>query len=407
MPDDRLQDGIYFRSGQRRPACYRLVLANFRSRTGQESAYKALARIAAVVEELRAGTIRDVAGQDQQGRRATTAEFQGLSMLLGYGRRLFDDEQHSPSMTVHHRPEFLEYFRREGDPFPSIPWTDTAGKSGEADICLQLTAPSEAAVNRVAVEIWKLIVDEALPVELVASYSGFARSDGRGWLEFHDGVSNIEASERLIAIQAGDDPSWMDGGTYMAFLRFAVDLRAWRSLRQADQELIIGRDKPSGRPVAAVGRTSYGEAIPTLEPDGDSDQGEARARSLADYREPPPVNDPLVEASHLQRANRNRVSPFAPAGQRIFRQGYEFLDDIGPDGPQLGLNFVSFQSDLSTLRNLLHLPGWLADVNFGGPGEPGPGDPRPIRLISLVAGGFYAVPPMEEPFPGAGLFAAS
>lgn len=403
MPDDRLQDGIYFRSGQRRPACYRLVLANFRPRIGQESAYKTLVRIAAVVEELRTGTIRDVAGQDQQGLRATAAEFQGLSMLLGYGRRLFDSQHHSPLLTIQARPEFLEYLRRGGDPFPSIPWTATAFKRDEADICLQLTAPSEAAVNRAAVEIWKLSVDEALPVEFVASYSGFARSDGRGWLEFHDGVSNIEASERLVAIRAGGDPSWMDGGSYMAFLRFIVDLRAWRSLPQAQQELIIGRDKPSGRPVAAVGRTSSGEALPILEPDGDSDQGEARTRSLADYREPSPVDDPLVEASHLQRANRNRVSPSAPAGQRIFRQGYEFLDDIGPEGPQLGLNFVSFQSDLSTLRNVLHLPGWLADVNFGGPAEPGPGDPQPIRVVSLAAGGFYAVPPTEEPFPGAGL----
>ena len=78
----------------------------------------------------------------------------------------------------------------------------------------------------------------------------------------------------------------------------------------------------------------------------------------------------------------------------------------GPDGPELGVNFVSFQSDLQTLQHVLHLPGWLADVNFGGPAAPRPGDPPSPRLISLLAGGLYAVPPRGRPFPGADLFAA-
>jgi hypothetical protein len=69
------------------------------------------------------------------------------------------------------------------------------------------------------------------------------------------------------------------------------------------------------------------------------------------------------------------------------------------------MNFVSFQSDLQTLQHLMHLPGWLADANFGGPAKPGAGDPPSPRLIALVAGGLYAVPPRGRPFPGAGLFA--
>ena len=110
----------------------------------------------------------------------------------------------------------------------------------------------------------------------------------------------------------------------------------------------------------------------------------------ADRLDPPQTGDALLEASHVHRANQNRASPDAPAALRIFRQGYDFLDAIGPDGPELGLNFISFQSDLQTLQHVLHLPGWLADVNFGGPAAPRPGDPPSPSLIGLIAGGFYA-----------------
>ena len=124
----------------------------------------------------------------------------------------------------------------------------------------------------------------------------------------------------------------------------------------------------------------------------------------ADYDDPPQTTDPLIEASHTHRANQNRSSPHASAGLRIFRQGYDFLESIEGDGPRLGLNFVSFQSDLAMLQHLLHLPGWLGDANFGGPIDPKPGEPPSPQLISLLAGGFYACPPRGEPFAGVELF---
>ena len=182
----------------------------------------------------------------------------------------------------------------------------------------------------------------------------------------------------------------MGGGTYMAFLRLRVDLRAWRALDRGEQELVVGRDKLTGNPLVAVRRGARGRARPVA---GDGDRFD-----------PAETGDPLLESSHVHRANQNRGSSDAPAALRIFRQGYDFIDSLGPDGPALGLNFVSFQSDLQTLQHIMHLPGWLADVNFGGRAEPEPGDPPSPRLISLLAGGLYAVPPRARPFPGAGLF---
>lgn len=88
----------------------------------------------------------------------------------------------------------------------------------------------------------------------------------------------------------------------------------------------------------------------------------------------------------------------------MFRQGYDFLDGLGPDGPSLGLTFVSFQRNLSIVQHLLHLPGWLGDVNFGGRAERGPDEPPALEFISLLAGGLYAVPPRAIPFAGADAF---
>jgi len=258
-------------------------------------------------------------------------------------------------------------------------------------------------VNAAAVELWKVVGDKALPLSIVASFSGFARLDGRGWLEFHDGVSNLQTDDRAAAIVASGDPAWMAGGTYLAFLRLAVDLAAWRRLPRADQELLVGRDKRSGAPLVGVKRDAKGHVEPVAAPSPE----EVGAALSAEHIDPPQTTDPLLEASHIHRANQHRASGSAPGGLRMFRQGYDFLDALGRDGPVLGLNFVSFQRDLAVVQHLLHLPGWLGDVNFGGRADQEAGEPAAVRFISLVAGGLYAVPPRDAPFPGASLFAAS
>jgi deferrochelatase/peroxidase EfeB len=111
--------------------------------------------------------------------------------------------------------------------------------------------------------------------------------------------------------------------------------------------------------------------------------------------------DPVLRASHLHRTNSNQAAPGTPAAHRIFRQGYEYLEDIGADGLRLGLNFISFQNDLYQLRQVLGLQGWLGDANFGGGSD---GGPRAVALTFLRSGGFYVVPPRQDHgFPGAAL----
>jgi deferrochelatase/peroxidase EfeB len=390
-PPDRIQEGIRFRRGERPAPCWRLLLLDVVPGAAAPEVRAALAAIVRMLDALRAGEVRELRGQPAAGVKDTAQLFDGFAALVGYGRSLFDAARHDPPLTTRTRPEFLAYLPARGDAFPAIPWVGGERPRGEADVALQLTGATAAAVNRAAVEVWKLIEDRALPLAPVATFDGFGRPDGRGWLEFHDGVTNMASSQRLGALAAPADPRWMAGGTYMAFLRLRVDLRAWRALDRGDQELVVGRDKLTGSPLAAVKRDARGRACPV-------------AGRRADRLDPPQTGDALLEASHVHRANQSRASPDAPAALRIFRQGYDFLDAIGPDGPELGLNFVSFQSDLETLQHVMHLPGWLADVNFGGPAAPRPGDPPSPSLIGLIAGGFYAVPPRGRPFAGARLF---
>jgi deferrochelatase/peroxidase EfeB len=397
---DRLQQGIYYRQGETPPAGFRLLLLNAASGADSAQVARALSALTAVIEELRRGQIRELKGQDPAQLEANVAQFRDLTVLIGFGRRLFDDERHDPPIVGLKRPEFLSYLPDDPEPLPKIAWHEARANRGQTDFLLQLTADQEAAVNRAAVEIWKRILDDELPLEIQALFAGFGRPDGRGWLEFHDGVSNMAAAQRLVALEARGEPEWMEGGTYLAFFRFAVDLAAWRSLDRPQQELLIGRDKLTGAPLTGVEREG-GELTPVV------GRGESEEEREVVFRDPPQTTDPLLEASHIHRANQNRASPTAPAGLRIFRQGYDFLEGLGPNGPSLGLNFISFQANLETIQHLLHLPGWLGDVNFGGPTKSGqPGEPPALDLISLVAGGYYAVPPREEPFPGAGLFTA-
>lgn len=396
-----LQSGIYFESGTKPPAAYRLLLINGVNHATATEIRAALEKVHHRISELRAGRPAELEDQPELHASASRDLFGSLDMLLGYGRRVFDEDVHDPPITNASRPEFLSYLATEGDPFPGLPWQDarTLPQVGEADFALQFTGETQAVVNCAAVEVWKEIVDSELPLEAIGSFDGFGRSDGRGWLEFHDGVSNMASGARLEALQALADPGWMRGGTYMALLRVMVDLSRWRAFGRSKQELLVGRDKLSGAALADVKVNQAGEFVPIARPFRGAAAGPL---DLAAWRDPPETTHPLLEASHIHRANQSRGSPSAPGSLRMFRQGYEFLEDIGPQGPVLGLNFVSFQKDLRSFQHVLHLPGWLGDVNFGGLADEGP--EASTTFLTLAAGGFYAVPPRSAELPGSSLF---
>lgn len=400
-PDSLLQPGIYLEAGVPPPPSWRSLFLDVRPGADPQDAHKAIGAVMAMLAALQAGRTRDLgAASNPPG---------GFAAMLGYGTSFFDADRHQPALTGSERPAHLSCLRRDGPAFPAIPWADDSDQapllacSGEADLLLQFTGLSDHAVSRAAVEVSHLIRDDALPLVITGTLDGFLRDDGRSWIGFHDGVSNVEPSERPSVVTCPGDPDWNRGGTYLALLRLQLDLDTWRALSRTDQELIVGRDKLTGWPIGSVSLDD-GQLRPVpLSTEPVTTSTHWRMRDA--YFNPPDTASAVLEASHTHRSNQNKGSGVTRAAHRIFRQGYEYLDSIGPEGTCLGLNFVSFQSDLQHVQQILGLKGWLGDANFGGRagGADGTG-PRSVALATLCAGGFYAVPPRDVPFPGARLF---
>jgi deferrochelatase/peroxidase EfeB len=391
----RIQPGIHIESGTTPQPAYRLLLVNTGRGATPPEVSRGLHSLLAMLNHLQKGRVLELAGESATARAAAKRQFESLDVLIGYGRRLFDEKAHSPALTSAERPDFLSYLPDDG-PFPTLRWA-FARSNAEADFAIQLTASNDAAVTSAAIEVSKLIADHRLPLKVAASFDGFGRSDGRGWLGFHDGVSNMPADQRLQAITASADPNWMTGGTYMAYLRLPVDMTAWRSLSRTEQELSVGRNKLSGGAIVHV-RSESGRPTPIA---ARAPSPHASATEVARWRDPPQTSDPTLEKAHIARANQTRASPLASGAWRIFRQGYDFFESVGEE-MRVGLNFVSFQRDLRVLQQILHQPDWLGDANFGGTALA-----TDTPLISVAAGGLYAIPPRGKPFPGAEIFASN
>jgi len=412
-----LQEGIYHAPGRRPGRHFAALFLRVLPGVGARAAAAALGDLWEMLQDLKGGRVRDLPGV------GLTVDQDDMTVLLGFGRNAF-----ALDGVGLRRPRGLadEYLFRSADPAGGGPLLRGSGLSyapvvsanmATEAFCVQVIAESKLAVDRAVVETWKVLSDASEPaLELTTFYLGNQRNDHRSWIDFHDGLSNLRSEDRegVIAIGPGTDEPWAVGGTYLAFLRIAVDLPGWRRLSRADQELAVGRDKLSGCPIVDAGGDG-----PRVDP-GCPVAGTQIWESANDaqFSEPPEVSDPLVRASHVQRANHH-IRPASDSGsRRIFRQGYEFLewaDTRSPGGSQgtgcgpgfrAGLNFVSFQDTPARLLKMLTAGGWLGGANFGGDEAK---LPELASLLSVFAAGVYFVPPVVdgEPFPGAAALGAA
>ena len=405
-----LQDGIYHAPGRRPGQFFALLVLRAQRELSEAAAVDAIADLWQVYRRLKEGHIRDLEGV------RLPAEEDATTILLGFGPGLFERFR---SLA---RPAGLRAELRFRDPDEIAGGGTVLPGSGLAydgalranpaagDLCVQVIAETKVAADRAVVETWKHVHDlgregEVSPFELVTFYLGFQRNDRRSWIDFHDGISNLRSIDResVITIEPGQDVEWMVGGTYLAFLRLSVDLKGWRAIAQRDQELAVGRTKLSGCPIVAVD----GDDLVT--PGGCPVAGTEIWESANDalFAEPPPVDNPALRRSHVQRANHHQLPPSNPASRRIFRQGYEFLEWAETDqGFRAGLNFVSFQDTPERVTRILASEEWLGRVNFGGSDR----HTGLERLTSAHAAGTFCVPPAareNERFPGEAAFASS
>lgn len=408
-----IQDGIYFRSGQAPGRCYSVMFLRAEPESKAGSVDAALTGLWDMYAALREGHIGDLPGVDLPAGN--------LSVLIAYGLKAFaiKDARRTLPADLGPRHQFKSPQPSGGGQLlagSALAYADGLARNpATEEIAIQAIADTPLVANRAIVETVKYLEDHPDPqtgrpaLALAAAFTGFNREDGRSWIDFHDGVSNLAGEQQRLAamvIKKDGKPAadlWTAGGTYMVFLRLGVDLRSWRKLSQVQQELLVGRTKISGCAIKETAQDGGPVAVagcPVMA------TRTVMAPGNEALREPPTNPSAELAISHVQRANHHIGPPDREVSRRVFRQGYEFLDPPQPGRElSLGLNFVSFQDTPARVMFMLTTPGWLGDVNFGGdPGQPLPGIQS---LLSVAAGAVFLCPPAVEgeKYPGRSIFA--
>ncbi|MFE1857867.1 Dyp-type peroxidase [Streptomyces anandii] len=82
-------------------------------------------------------------------------------------------------------------------------------------------------------------------VTVVDEVHGFKSFDERDLLGFVDGTENPEGRLAADAVFIGEEDPGFTGGSYVVVQKYLHDLTAWNALTTEQQELVIGRTKPS------------------------------------------------------------------------------------------------------------------------------------------------------------------
>jgi Dyp-type peroxidase family len=410
-----LQEGIYYRTKPAIGNSFCIMSLRAENATEINEIGRTVGRIWNNLEKLKNGITSDL-NVDSQHRKSGN-----LTVLLAYGYELFKIPGSQKE-----RPESFDNIWNFKPP-------DSAGGGVILDgaglaystktfsnhlltdhILFQFIADNEFFTNRAAIEIWKELHRLGKnrggpPLRISGLYTGFQRADHRNWLGFHDGVSNIKSPERPQVISIGSNyltpkDRWTLNGTYLGFMRIAINLEEWEDTSITEQEILVGRDKLTGCPLISVNKNGKPVKDGRCPVPGTS---EVIDRGNEYFREHPPyvvgAQGKILQYSHIGRARPiDQVPIWDKKSYRIYRQGFEFLTSSSEDsGLIAGLNFVSFQNTPERLYRALTYQHTRFEK-----------DPRstPLpnldRFMSVLAAGIFFVPPKikGQPFPGSGIF---
>jgi Dyp-type peroxidase family len=414
-----VQEGIYYR---RRPTIgnsFCMVSVRAQENCDATEVGNGLGRLWNILMELKKGITIDL---DVDVKHRTHGN---LTVLLAYGSKIFDLKGATKK-----RPADFGQARPFKPPDPrgggtviegsEISYSDKINQNHllSDHIIFQFIADNEFFTNRAVVELWKELhraqKEARIPLYITGVYSGFQRADQRNWLGFHDGVSNLRSRERPYVILINSryltpSDTWLVNGTYLTFLRIAINMERWQDTAIHEQELIIGRHKMTGCPIIGVDinhKPVKNAQCPIRGTSEIIDPGNEY------FRDHPPygaqhyfraITDKDLQYSHIGRTRPiNQIPVWDRKSSRIYRQGFEFLETTSEfPGFKVGLNFVSFQNTPERFFRSFVYPRELARKTTGSTSLP-----NLEKFMSVSAAGIFLAPPIlrGERFPGAQIF---
>src|SRR5579871_681161 len=276
----------------------------------------------------------------------------GLSCVMGIGSDLWDRLFGDP------RPAELHPFRefRAGSRHAIATPGDLLFhiRAKRMDLCFEMAAQIMAKLGAAAVA-----VDEV---------HGFRYFDDRDLLGFVDGTENPrgQAVAEAALISAEDPP--FAGGSYVITQKYLHDLSAWNALPTEAQERIIGRTKfanieldDSIKPISAHNAlttiTENGQEFQIVRdnmPFGKVGEGEYGTYFIG-YCRTPRVIEQMIENMFVGKppGNYDRLLDFSQAvtGTLFFVPSATFLDALGADGPEGGVQPIAGQSSTPSLSD--------------------------------------------------------
>lgn len=168
----------------------------------------------------------------------------------------------------------------------------------------------------------------------IPAVPGQPAESARNFLGFRDGSANPDsadarAMDRIVWVGADDrdEPAWATGGTYQAVRIIRNFVERWDRTPLREQEMIMGRVKPSGAPLDGAHAAG----------------GKSTEHDVPDYTKDPEGKRTPMDA-HIRLAH-----PRTPAAEAnlILRRPFNYSNGVTKSGQlEMGLLFICYQADL-------------------------------------------------------------